>query len=149
VAVEYGLSQMPIAEGKRLVAAAHRSLCDLDRTIAMTTALSLVEDEWRIFRSDGTDVHFNTPRSALSHSMTLKGHGRTVTVGEAQSDRDYRILMDNQTWASYRRRCESKLALGRALLSAPLLPAGSYNLIIDAGMAKGLAHEAFGHASES
>ena len=38
--------------------------------------------------------------------------------------------------------------LGR-LLDAPHVASGSYPLIIDYALAKGLAHEAFGHASES
>ena len=35
------------------------------------------------------------------------------------------------------------------LRSAPYVPSGSYPLVIDYALAKGLAHEAFGHAAES
>lgn len=39
--------------------------------------------------------------------------------------------------------------MGLATLRGETLPVGHYNVILDAGMAKGLAHEAFGHACES
>jgi TldD protein len=41
------------------------------------------------------------------------------------------------------------MKMGLGTLQGEPLKAGHYNIILDAGMAKGLAHEAFGHACES
>src|SRR4028118_2317359 len=46
-------------------------------------------------------------------------------------------------------RAQKAVETAQRLGSAPRYPAGSYPIIMDYAMAKGLAHEAFGHAAET
>jgi len=47
------------------------------------------------------------------------------------------------------KRAEKAARLALDLLGAPKFPGGHYKLVIDYALAKGLAHEAFGHAAET
>lgn len=106
-------------------------------------------DAWRIQRSDGTDVAFAMPRCTLGMRATGGAggsrHGVSATVWSASP----RLLDDETTVALFLRRAERAARLARELPDAPAHPAGSYPLVIDYALAKGLAHEAFGHASEA
>lgn len=129
----------------------HRELFDLSsaHTRGMNTSFSATDDEWRIFRSDGTDVHFNTWRTSLSHRVTVCDAGASTAVRESESGADASMLLDPQLRAAFHDRVRRKIVLGLGVLRGTPLKAGHYNIILDAGMAKGLAHEAFGHACES
>jgi TldD protein len=106
-------------------------------------------DNWRIFRSDGTDVWFSVPRCTLGLRATSTGdrarHGVSAVVFSASP----RLLDDPVTVGLFLRRAEAAACLARDLPDAPSHPAGSFPLVIDYALAKGLAHEAFGHASEA
>jgi TldD protein len=106
-------------------------------------------DAWRIFRSDGTDVLFAMPRCTLGAHATNEGagqrHGVSTSVFSATPD----LPWDERRLAYFVRRAERAAHLARDLPGAPSHPAGSYPLVIDYALAKGLAHEAFGHAAEA
>jgi TldD protein len=71
------------------------------------------------------------------------------TVGASVASPDPALLDDPATVATFLRRAETAARLASALPDAPSHPAGSFPLVIDYALAKGLAHEAFGHASEA
>lgn len=106
-------------------------------------------DAWRIFRSDGTDVLFAMPRCTLGVHATNEGdgqrHGVSATVFGPSPD----LPWNEERVARFLKRAEQAASLARRLPDAPNHPAGSYPLVIDYALAKGLAHEAFGHASEA
>lgn len=118
-------------------------------TRSMATSFTAVDDEWRIFRSDGSDVHFNTWRTSFGHRVTLAAHGSSTFVRESDCGKDASMLTDPLLRIGLKERVRRKIQLGLAVLRGTPLQAGQYNIILDAGMAKGLAHEAFGHACES
>lgn len=137
---------------QELVADIHNKLLNIKLTnasVAWQTSYRQVEDFWCIGRTDGTLVSFFIPRAVLFHQGTVRQgnngqsfsiHRSGVDVGilyaEKEDDRLYHQALD-----------KAKFVLD--VCSAPQIPSGSYPLIIDHGLAKGLAHEAFGHAVES
>ena len=106
-------------------------------------------DAWRVMRSDGTDVLFAMPRCVLTARATGEGpdsrHGVGVSVFHSRPE----LLWRERETDLFLRSAEKAARLARDLPDAPPHPAGSFPLIIDFALAKGLAHEAFGHASEA
>ena len=106
-------------------------------------------DAWRVFRSDGTDVLFAMPRCSLSLRATGDGDGSRHGVSAVAFDPNPDVPWSEATVASFLVRAEQAARLARVLPDAPTHPAGSFPLVIDYALAKGLAHEAFGHAAEA
>jgi TldD protein len=106
-------------------------------------------DAWRIFRSDGTDVFFSMPRCSLGVRATGAGDGARHGVSASVFHTDPELTRNDEVIRRFLRRAEKAAALARALPDAPTHPAGSFPLVIDYALAKGLAHEAFGHAAEA
>ncbi|MGE5557158.1 MAG: TldD/PmbA family protein [Bacillota bacterium] len=120
-----------------------------DAEFSIQTYNLATREAWRIFRSDGTDVYFETPRAALYHSMTVKKDGNSVNASANVSGADLHIIRERAMLAKLSARTGKALSMAVQLLDAPRIKKGSYKILIDYAMAKGLAHEAFGHASES
>lgn len=106
-------------------------------------------DAWRIFREDGSDVLFAIPGCVLVMRATGSGGGGRHGVSTTQFSPDPGMLFDDRQVERFLQRAEQAARLARALPDAPNHPAGSYPLVIDYALAKGLAHEAFGHAAEA
>ena len=106
-------------------------------------------DAWRVGRSDGTDVLFAMPRCVLRGAATTPTAGARHTVATAVFSPDPRMLWDGDRVVLFLRRAEAAARLCLQLPDAPTHPPGSFPLVIDYALAKGLAHEAFGHASEA
>lgn len=134
-----------------LVRDIHEELNVLTDANVRSTAstFTAVDDEWRIFRSDGTDIHFNTWRTSFVHRLTLTDGGASTSVRESVCGKDASFIQLPQARAQLMDRVRRRKALGLAVLRGTPLAAGHYNIILESGMAKGLAHEAFGHACES
>src|SRR4029077_2064553 len=71
------------------------------------------------------------------------------TVAASVASPSPALLDDAATMATFVKRATSAARLAAALPDAPAHPAASFPLVIDYALAKGLAHEAFGHASEA
>jgi len=106
-------------------------------------------DSWRIFRSDGSDVWFAMPRCTIGMRATSAGDGSRHGVSAVVFDSSPRLFDDEASVALYLKRSEAASRLARELPDAAPHPSGSSPLVIDYALAKGLAHEAFGHASEA
>lgn len=137
------------------LSAAARRLLEVERALAakapgvtLTLGYTTDLDAWRVVRSDGTDVTWAMPRCVLRLSAGSRGDARH-TVGATVSGPDPFLLDDPRTMATFEKRAEAAAALAATLPDAPPHPAGSFPLVIDYALAKGLAHEAFGHASEA
>ncbi|MEI7556431.1 TldD/PmbA family protein [Candidatus Chlorohelix sp.] len=108
------------------------------------------DTHWRIVRSDGTDISFDLPHAAVGANITLTGaSGTAVSTYAAVSGPDVSVLLDNAYSEKLDLRARKMADLAQKLVDAPRVRGGNYKLVIDYALAKGLAHEAFGHASET
>jgi TldD protein len=134
--------------GKRLIEL-EKEIAARSPGVRMRVSYRAELDGWRIMRSDGTDVLFAMPRCTLSLRATSTGngdkHGVTTVVFEPHPG----MLWDSRATDLFLQRAVRAAILARELPDAPPHPAGSFPLVIDYALAKGLAHEAFGHASEA
>jgi len=131
-------------------------LAELEAEIAaqvpgVTLKLSYTADRdaWRIFRSDGTDVLYVMPRCVLRVQATARGREGPHSVGCSLGGPDPGLPWDEISVRRLLQRAESAARLAQKLPDAPPHRAGSFPMVIDYALAKGLAHEAFGHASEA
>jgi TldD protein len=132
-----------------------RRLLSLERELAgsvpgvkMSLAYQADLDVWRVVRSDGGDVLFAMPRCVMRVAASSLGDARH-TVAASIASPNPALYDDPAILATLVKRAVSAGCLARVLPDAPNHPAGSFPLVIDYALAKGLAHEAFGHASEA
>ena len=160
-------SSMPVARERRIPASAPgfgelnleavaQRLAEIEREIArqvpgpsLRVGLTADLDAWRIARDDGSDVTFAMPRCVVRLAAAGGGDGNRHTVGAATFGPDPRLLWNEAAVDTFLRRAVAAARLSVALPAAPVHPAGSFPLVIDYALAKGLAHEAFGHAAEA
>jgi TldD protein len=116
--------------------------------VKMSLAYQADLDVWRVVRSDGGDVLFAMPRCILRVAASSLGDARH-TVAASIASPNPALYDDPRILATLVKRAVSAGCLARVLPDAPAHPAGSFPLVIDYALAKGLAHEAFGHASEA
>jgi TldD protein len=153
----YGTLKLPEIETK--LKQLNSEITSLDPRLSVRTLLRLTDEEWRIARSDGTDVIFNTPRSFVYYSITAKSglssssqsdsSSPAVTTYASLPGTDLGIIIESNNLNRLRNRAKKAAFLSLELLNAKIIPSGHYKLVIDYALAKGLAHEAFGHAAET
>jgi TldD protein len=148
--VHYPANSMSLTEIETKLKELNQQLTALDQRLSVRTMMRLTEEEWRITRFDGTDVGFNTPRAFIYHSITAKsGEDQTATTYANLPGVDLGILIEPENLEQLHKRAQIAARLALDLLDAPKFPGGNYKLVIDYALAKGLAHEAFGHAAET
>ncbi|HVJ48167.1 TldD/PmbA family protein [Desulfitobacterium sp.] len=138
-----------LAELQTKVLGLHQRLLERNPKISWQTSYRQVEDLWCIGRSDGTRVSFVIPRALLMHQGTVRENERAQSTLVQRSGVDVGILQLEQEDAFLETKALERAEFAKAVCRAPQLPSGHYPLVIDYGLAKGLAHEAFGHAVES
>jgi TldD protein len=106
-------------------------------------------DCWRVFRSNGTAVLFAMPRCGLTMIASSSGGEGRNTVGVSLHSPSPGCPWDEGYLARFMARALAAARLAMELPDAPTHPAGSFPVVIDYALAKGLAHEAFGHAAEA
>jgi TldD protein len=143
------LAETPQDSCRAALVEAHRELTAEAAGFALTSAFAIADDEWRIVRSDGTDVAFRMPRAMARHSLTARGAQGAATAVGTVTGADYEVLLGAERGARLQLRARRALQRARAVADAPTVRPGSYRIVLDHSMAKGLAHEAFGHAAES
>lgn len=117
--------------------------------LSVASTILNIEEEWRILRGDGSALHWNVPRFALIDSFTVRRDGRASQTRTNIHGGDLSPLFDDATRERFEDEARRYRDLAFALQGAPRVSGGSYKIVIDAILAKGLAHEAFGHAAES
>lgn len=145
----YSFEQFSLAELQKLVLALHLRLRERNPEIAWQTSYRQIEDLWCIGRSDGTRVSFIVPRAVLMHQGTVRENGRAQSTLVNRSGVDVGILLREKEDAYLENKAFERAEFAKEVCRAPQLPSGHYPIVIDYGLAKGLAHEAFGHAVES
>ena len=137
------------AEQAEALLAAHGEALGLAEGFAVRSGHAVVDEAWRIVRSDGTDVSFATPHAFVRHDFTARSAAEAVSASCAVSGADAGVLLEPAQFQRLRTRAQRAVERARATLGAPPVRSGSYRLVIDYALAKGLAHEAFGHAAET
>lgn len=140
---------MPLSEQESRLKALNEEVRALDSRLSVRSSFMQVQDHWHIMRSDGTDCYFQMARARLGHEITAREGGVTATVNAGVVGLDADLLKDPEELGRLARRTRRLAKLATGLLTAPQLKGGSYKLVIDYALAKGLAHEAFGHAAET
>jgi TldD protein len=137
-----------LAEIEERLVKLNKSLA-IDPRISVRTVHRLVDEEWRVARHDGTDTAFMTPRSFIYNVFTAREEGKTATTYSNLPGTDLSILLEPAETARLYKRSVPAAKMALDLLNAGTVKSGSYKLVIDYALAKGLAHEAFGHAAET
>lgn len=145
---ELDFDHFSLAQLQEMVLALHKKLKENSPNIAWQTSYRQVEDYWCIGRSDGTLVSFSIPRTVLLHQGTVRVENRAKSFLIHSSGVDASILLREKESGALMNKAIQRGEFARKVCIAPQLPAGNYQLVIDYGLAKGLAHEAFGHAVE-
>src|SRR5206468_9453195 len=103
---------------------AHARAFELAAGFATRSSLALVESEWRIVRSDGTDVQFCLPRAIARHGFTARGGSQAASTGVTVSGADDRVLLEPPNLRRLARRASQALARLRAVVDAPPVRSG-------------------------
>lgn len=122
---------------------------DLGSGRTARTTHHLVDEEWRIVRSDGTDFSFGTPRALTRHELSGRVDGALVRASAAIAGVNGAATLSTDALTRLGRRLACSAADARVAAGAPAPSAGSYRLVLGPALAKGLAHEAIGHLCES
>jgi TldD protein len=141
--------EIPLVELEKMVTTLHTHLQKACQDAVWQTSYRQAEDNWCIGRSDGTLVSFVIPRAVLMHQGTVRVQGGAQSTLIHRSGMDAGLLFAELADYALERKALDRAEFAAAVCGAPQLPSGHYPLIIDYGLAKGLAHEAFGHAVES
>ncbi|MBI3961371.1 MAG: TldD/PmbA family protein [Deinococcus sp.] len=147
--LSYAFDGVGQAELEQALGEIHQEIQGYGTGLSVRSGLVAASEEWRISRSDGTDVAFHLPRCSSVHPFTYAGSTQTHAVAAALSGASYDVVLDNGKRAQLLKRCHSAASKALGLPQALEAPAGSFDLVIDYALAKGLAHEAVGHAAES
>jgi TldD protein len=143
------LESIALPEAGRRLAELESELLRRVGGVRLSLSFGAELDAWRVQRSDGTDVLFAMPRCTLGVRATGEGAGSRHGVSRVVFAPTPGRLWREACVARFLQRAEQAARLARELPGAPLHPAGSFPLVIDYALAKGLAHEAFGHAAEA
>ena len=117
--------------------------------ISAENFFSVEEEVWRITRSDGTDIIFKIPRSFLLNAFVYKEQGQAIRRSVRMSGKSYEILFDKDIREKIIKQTKNLSKEMFKIIKAPVYKSGNYDLLLDAGLAGVLIHEAFGHAAES
>lgn len=136
------LEQRAVALGREL-AARH------GKDVNVRLSVSLTREEWRIVRWDGTDAGFVLPRTVVSVGLSRRGGGATVSTRAQLARGRWDLFERDEDLELLRLRAERAAARLADIAAAAAPPSGALPLVIDHALAKGLAHEALGHAAEA
>ena len=140
----------PLRQLERELVALNRGIAAAAPGLKVETAFTIRDEEWVVTALGRDAARASACRARPPCNQITLGRARRRALGDGR--REHAVLRDP---ARRRRGGSSSRASRRAvarlerLRDAPHVPAGSYPLVIDYALAKGLAHEAFGHASES
>ncbi len=146
--IKYPFDYLTLDEEEKILLDINKEVISNYHNIALETFYRNVLDCWRIVRSDGTDIIYDIPRTIVASTITARGD-RTASTRAALSGSDLSLLLEDSSKQRFLKRTHKACKLANDLLDSPKIKGGSYKIILDYALAKGLAHEAFGHAAES
>lgn len=138
-----------LEEAERILLELNQSLMAVDSRLSVRTIHRAVDEEWRIARHDGSDTVFCTPRAFVYNVFTAQDGAETATTYANIPASDLSVLVEPVYRERIQKRSMKSAKLAIDLLSAGKVKSGHYKMVIDYALAKGLAHEAFGHAAET
>ena len=147
--LRFPYGSLSLEETERELIEINKELTAIDGRLSVRTLHRVVDEQWRIARHDGTDVVFNTPRAFVYNSFTAKEGQETATTYANIPGSDLSVLLDSDYRERLMKRSKKSAQLAVQLLSAGKVKSGHYKMVMDFALAKGLAHEAFGHAAET
>lgn len=118
-----------------------------DRTLRTTH--HDVDEEWRIVRSDGTDVSYRAPRAQTRHLLSGRLDSVMARASAHVSGLSAAATLTDEALTRLTRRTRQAAADSRQSALAPPPTSGSYRIVLRHSLAKGLAHEAIGHLCEA
>jgi TldD protein len=128
----------------------HRELLGLFPSLRLQTFFQAAQESWTIRRSDGTDVSFSLPRCSVSHTFFGSSPGKSgVSISSYYFTPSYELILDARHRDRVFKRALRAASQVEQISTADHVRAGSHDILIDYALAKGLAHEALGHAAES
>jgi TldD protein len=156
------------AEGRRRLPGTYRPLDGADPTASVRatieaqdgvrtmlpdyqvrTSQHIVDEQWRVARSDGTDVSFATPRATLRHDISGRAGSAVIRASAVVSGADAASTLMPSRLAVLAKRAILAARRSAEVAIAPPPRAGPCRIVLDYALAKGLAHEAIGHLCES
>lgn len=138
-----------LGDAERILTEINQLLMAVDPRLSVRTIHRAVDEEWRISRHDGTDTVFSTPRAFVYNIFTAQDGPETATTYANVPASDLSVLIEPVYRKRIEKRSMNSARLAIDLLSAGKVKSGHYKMVIDYALAKGLAHEAFGHAAET
>ncbi|HEX2953229.1 MAG TPA: TldD/PmbA family protein [Bacillota bacterium] len=138
-----------LGEAERILTEINQLLIKVDPRLSVRTIHRAVDEEWRIARHDGTDTIFCTPRAFVYNIFTAQDGSETATTYANVPASDLSVLVEPVYRQRIEKRSMKSARLAIDLLTAGKVKSGHYKMVIDYALAKGLAHEAFGHAAET
>jgi TldD protein len=144
------IDAVSLADAERTALELNRALRDRSPNLAVRTSLSFDRDEWLVVRSDGTEASWVITRFVASHGITVTRNGASFTCRASVSSPHFDALGEEPVRRRLDLRARRASERAAALPTATRFPScGAVPLLIDHALAKGLAHEAFGHAAEA
>jgi TldD protein len=142
------MDEVDYSEQVKALLEVNRQALTYGARLAVRSTFNVVDAQWRIVRSDCTDMSFDTPSASVKTRLAI-GQGKASRIITNVSGVDDSVLLDELYQKRLALRTQRAARIGQDLVDAPLIKAGSYKLVIDYALAKGLVHETVGHASET
>lgn len=146
---KYDIESKTSDEIEGIVQQINKETKSLDDRLLVKTIYGCAEEEWRIARTDGTDVTFNMPRSRISSTLTLKEGDNISQAHIKVQGLDLGVLLEDHPKHLYNKRAQNTAKLVSDLLSAGTLTGGHSKALLSYDFVGLEAHEAVGHAHEA
>jgi len=147
--VKYGIDSKTSGEIEETVKQINKETKSLDDRMSVKTLYGCADEEWRIARTDGTDVTFNMPRSRIMTILTLKEGGNVTQAHFGTQGMDLGVILDGDLKHLYNKRAKSTTNLVSGLLNAGTLKGGHYKALLSHHFVGVKGHEALGHPFET
>ena len=121
----------------------------LDPETRVSTSATVNREDWRVDRSDGTAASWSVPRFDASTTRSRRARAEASPPCARTSSRRTTRRSGDPGAARARPTRPGAVRKALGLRARDVIPPGVYPLLIDYALAKGLAHEAFGHAAEA
>ncbi len=116
---------------------------------SISNSVAFNDTNWRVFRSDKTDIRFELIYSFLNIYMHTGRDSEVNQIYENIHGKGYNLLHDEKKVRRLKRRIRFMYNLIKRYSKADRLKGGKYPLLIDSEIAGVFVHEAFGHTAES
>ena len=145
--MQFDAANIDIIELDQKLSIIHNQLMSIDKTLTSLLRFNFELDQWRIVRSDGTDIDWSNPKTRLMVQITLK-------KGSASSSTAARFFDTTPTELfkgidNYTQDLTHAYGLLKDQITAASIEAGHYPLVLDSNLVGMIAHEALGHPAES